>query len=596
MTLTAGQDGFSPSLSGVLAKPWPFVDFVYDVAAGTGIDIPEIPGGNLICLHFSGLGLFGNELLSSADDLSERLRGGRLTLPDLISGTGYFTLVLLDRGELLFLTDFLGLEHLYIYDGPRGAIISNRLHATIAYLQAEKIERKLNVTYAAMALWSGHAFFRQCHAHELAVSGLSLVPVDCYLAVANGRVQTRRKPLLAEAFEGVSGSYDSLLDEAADQIMNSVAAIGDSGRFDLVYADLSGGRDSRIVFGALSRLGKIAATPIRTKDIPGSSDLKNALRIVEYYRAPIYAGDPSGPEISVEEPAYALRQWRSYYMGMYHKTSVAPWSIRGAGRSVRLSGGCGEIYRSFWSQWLSRALAEAKPHETIDVVFERLLPDYPQAHRRAAAAAFADCILSLPGETAVEKLDNHYLFFRNRTHFGMRAREIQVTGFSWAPLVSPALLLASRKLPWDQRRTGKVLFDVLDRLAPELNHFKYDGDPWPKEFLRASRWKGPRKLGTDFDREAIEGRWRDAQAATARASATRQRVTARPFTPAGIKPLARSETAEALERIISFSPELASILGPRFAEETLALFDRSDEKHWLLLMSKIVSLSDLVLD
>lgn len=60
--------------------------------------------------------------------------------------------------------------------------------------------------------------------------------------------------------------------------------------------------------------------------------------------------------------------------------------------------------------------------------------------------------------------------------------------------------------------------------------------------------------------------------------------------------LARSETKQALERIMSSSPELASILGPRFAAETMDLFDQSNEKHWLLLTSKIVSLYDLVLN
>jgi hypothetical protein len=582
--------------AGVVARPWPFSDFVFDAATGTGSALRHANDDLPACLHFSGIGLFGKEVLSSAEALTERLRTGRLSVADLLSATGYFTAVLSAKGEVFILTDFLGLEHLYIYDGARGQIISNRLHALIDHLKTEKIERKLNTTYAAMALWSGHAFFRQCHAHDLAVEGVSLVPMDRYLVVANGRVELRQKSQFAEAFGGVDRSYESLIDEAAHEILNNVAAISDSGLFEVVSADLSGGRDSRIVFGALVNLGRASRTPIVTYDVPGTHDLKHALRIVAHYGAPIYADDADSLEAFVETPEHALRQWRSYHMGMYHKMALSPWSLRGAGpRSIRLTGGCGEVYRSFWSRWLSRALAQAKPDDTINAVFDRVLPDYPSAHRHSAADAFARAIMSLPGDTAIEKLDNHYLFFRNRTHFGMRAQRIQVKGISWSPLVSPSLFLASRKLPWDQRRTGKVLFDVLDRLAPELNFFKYDGDPWPEEVLAGSRWRGQRRPAAGVDRDAIELRWREAQAESARATASRRRAVGRPFKTAEAKVLARAETKAALEQIISASPELASILGPRFLPETMERFDESDQKHWLLLTSKIVSLADLAL-
>jgi hypothetical protein len=595
--LTVDGNPSASSDAGVVARPWPFADFVNDVASEAGRTPVTAAGDGPACLHFSGLGLFGSEILASAELLTERLRTGKLAITDILSATGYFTAVVSAGGELLFLTDLLGLEHLYVYDGAGGPIISNRLHALIAHLKAKKIGRKLNASIAAMSLWSGHAFFSQCHAHDLALQDTSLVPMDRYLTVSAGRVQFRWKPVLAEAFGGIERPYESLLDEAARQIRSNVAAIGDSDLFDHVSAELSGGRDSRLVFGALVNLGRASRTPIITRDLPGTRDLRHALRIVEHYHAPIYAGEPDCPEAFVETAEDALRQWRSYYMGMYHKMSLPSWSIRGARqRSIRLTGGCGEIYRSFWSRWLSRVLAQAKPDKTIEALFERLLPGYPATHRGVTAAVFAESILSLPGETAVEKLDNHYLFFRNRMHFGMRAQRIQVGRLSWLPLVSPALLLASRKLPWDHRRTGKVLFDVLDRLAPELNFFKYEGDPWPDEFFASSRWNGARKPGAGFDRDAAERRWRDAQAEWARATTSRRRTNAQPFTLAEAKALCRAETNNALERIISSSPELASILGPRFLPDTMVLFDRSDDKHWLLLTSKVVSLSDLILD
>lgn len=593
--MTDSGGGHSGDLR-LVARPWPFSDFVYQVADSAASPHGASPGNAPTCIHFSGLGLFGSEVLATAEGLTTLLRTGRLTIADVLSGTGYFTAILSTGDEVLFVTDLLGFEHLYVHDGPRGWTISNRLHALVEHLRAENTARKLNVNYAAMVLWSKHAFLRQCHAHGLAIEGLSLVPMDCYLVVSRGRIEYRKKPVLAEVFGGVQDSYETLIEAAADQIARSISAIRSSSLFDDVSTDLSGGRDSRVVFGALVHLGVATEVPTVTRDLPGTRDLKCALRIVETYKAPFHTGDPEAPWMFAETPEDALCQWRSYYMGMYHKMSLTPWSVRGAyRRSIRLTGSSGGIYRSVWSNWLSRSLSETAPGETLDALFERMFPQYPTQHRRGAAEALSDCILSLPGRSALEKFDNHYLYFRNRMHFGMRAQRTQVSGLTWSPLVCPALLLASRKLDWEQRRTGKAVFDVQDRLAPELNFFKYEGDPWPAEFLAGSRWKGDRKPGRTIDLDDVERRWQEAQAKLASAAASRRDKAARPFTSAEARVVARARTAESLERLMASSEELSAILGPRFIADTMDQFDRANDKHWLLLTSKITSLSDLVL-
>jgi hypothetical protein len=60
--------------------------------------------------------------------------------------------------------------------------------------------------------------------------------------------------------------------------------------------------------------------------------------------------------------------------------------------------------------------------------------------------------------------------------------------------------------------------------------------------------------------------------------------------------MARAAASDALERLLSSSPELAAILGPTFHAGMMERFDRANEKHWLILTSKMLSLSDLVLD
>ena len=91
------------------------------------------------------------------------------------------------------------------------------------------------------------------------------------------------------------------------------------------------------MFGALISLGLATDVPTVTYDVPDTRDLKCALRIIASYQAPIYSGQPERAGIFAETADDALREWRSYYMGMYHKMS-APLLVRCAERTAGRSG------------------------------------------------------------------------------------------------------------------------------------------------------------------------------------------------------------------------------------------------------------------
>ncbi|MBN9023897.1 MAG: hypothetical protein J0H08_17795, partial [Rhizobiales bacterium] len=568
-----------------------FSAFVFDTASFESVGADPTDGP---CLHFSGFALVGTEILSSAIELNERMAVGTIAPADLLSARGYFTAVVRHGSEVWFVNDLLGLEHVYVCEHPAGTVVANRLHLLIARMRLRGIERRVNLPFVATTLSSRHPFFSQCHAHEMAVAGVSLVPVDRYAVLRDGRLAYRPKPILAAAFAGDGGDYDVLVYRAADEILASVTAARRCGLFEHFAADLSGGRDSRVVFGAILRLGLLPATPILSRHVEGSRDLRCALRIAGHYGATLLGDEPDAPPIYPVDATAALHRWRSLYCGMYHTFNPSTSSSRGAGmRSLRFTGACGEIHTAFWSKWTARSLDAPTGEEALERLLGRFAPDLAPHYRANALQAFAECLLAVPGDTIGEKLDNHYLFFRNRMHFGLRAFHAYDAQSAWMPLVSPSLLLASRKIPWDQRRDGKVIFDVLARLAPELNFFPYEGKPWPDSVL-ARKAKNP---GRSVDVDAVKAEWDAAEAARSRMFARQRAGRGGGFTHAELKAHARDVTVAAWKRISTELPEVAAALDDRFIDRTLRSFeDAEDDKSWRLATSKITSVADLLLE
>lgn len=573
----------------IAGRTWPFSDFLCEASFLPATWQPA--SAPPACLHLSGLAQVRGRVYSSAEDLSAAMQSGRVLTSDILEGLGFFTAVVRERNEIVFLNDLMGLEHIYVYEGPGGPIVGNRIHLMARHLARRGVRRQLDVVHAATMLSSHRPLFRQAHAHGLALVGLSLVPFDQYLVWRAGRLEHRPKRAIAEAFAGRGGgaSYASLVDDAADELVRNVRAVRESGLFDHVSMDLSGGRDSRVMLGAILRSGSLSDTPVNTREEEGTDDLRCAQRLVAHYGAPHFTGD--GHTEQALDPQTSMMHWRSHFAGMYHKMRGVPWSALGANtRSVRFTGYCGEIYRSFWGKLLPELESDRTAMDGLVKMFDDLAPDFPKARRSAGIEAFAATILTLPGQSVRQKLDNHYLYFRNRTHFGMRGYHTFHHFARWPALVSPSLLKASRMLPERELRRGKVLFDVLDRLAPELNFFAYAGQGWPDFIARQSpAYERLRNIDAtlppDYDRAA----WQAAQRAAMQGMEEERGGWHRQFLRH-----AREETWKGIDAIRAAYPELASLLSEDFAERTNALFDDPDPWPWRVAASKVASIVDTV--
>jgi hypothetical protein len=143
-----------------------------------------------------------------------------------------------------------------------------------------------------------------------------------------------------------------------------------------------------------------------------------------------------------------------------------------------LNGGCGEVYRDMWAE--QGLLDEIRNQNRFDSLCRPgLRPDL----RDMAFRSVWNAIMSLPGDTEAAKLRSHYMFFRNRFHFGVPAVNEWHGYVPFSAMQSRALLSASGLLDPASRTRGRAIYDVTERVLPELNRIPFeDGKTWPREF------------------------------------------------------------------------------------------------------------------
>lgn len=424
---------------------------------------------------FSGFGRISQKFVFGSYELAKF--AGQ---PEIGEDVGQFTYFAINPdGDVIAETDLLGHGHLFSSQHDDFAMISNRLHLHTLVSQALGSRLELNSTVALSMLFSDHTFFSQQYmSHEMLSCGISVVPIDKRASLRDGVLTLRGKQVFEKTIASEPGNYAELVRCGVNEIIKNVSDIFESPFFGKIIVDLSGGKDSRLVLGSVLRQnGWSNRIALNTIDVPSSQDLPIACGIANHFGASFYAGTdiPQAP-FSAEQN---LNLWRSYFHGLYHRMGVATWTYEGRNTdTLCFSGGSGEILRTFWYSNLRR---DVLPKDDIRTFANRLVKRIIKEPFAAPgnAGTISDHLVSvlepLPGANLNEKLESHYLYFRNRAHFGLRGFSFYHDCATWFPLMSASLLKAAHSLPFEERAAGRLVRDAMRALAPVLLRFPFDG-------------------------------------------------------------------------------------------------------------------------
>jgi hypothetical protein len=516
----------------------------------------------------------------------------------LFEGIGNFTLIHFGEENIVVTQDFFGCGILFYFQQNDFFVISNRYHLLLLFLSWIGHKGRLNSDKVISTLYSNTTLLHKNTSSKMDIIGVNQLPFDHEVKVDRDGWKVVPKKMVKNIFsERSTEGYEELLRRGKEEVIDNIRSVFESNLFEKHITDLTGGRDSRAVLGAILNIeDAIKKIEVRTNDETGSLDLQIALGLTKLFGGKLYneIGRPQHP-ITVEE---SFDIWRSYFMGTYHRLGLGTWSPKGENNlQIRFSGGCGEIYRTIWSKIYGNEVSGAYSIEELVSKLTNSFPRvsaYPYAQDRLNELLINE-LKEIPGETPIEKFNYHDLYFGNRYHFGMRAFEFYHDCPMWFPLLSKSLFRASRLLTFEERSSEKFMLELTERMNPLLIWIDYD-------FMSASsnkdlynitlsdaRFKGCNVLlDSDIDN------WKAVNSKNeAILQRSREKVDSKFYIQwRDVNQYLKKETINAFYELSNYIPDIYKLLGTNFVNYIESL--PSSQNGMYQICSKLNSLKDQI--
>lgn len=409
-------------------------------------------------------------------------------------------------GRRLVFSDRFGMQPLALtsgntIDGP-ALFVGTSAAATARAVRAAGGNLETNWAYVLETIGAKHDFLDCVFDFSTPTNGVMWLPPDQAVEVGDGGYRIVPRPTFQQ-----EGTYQSLLEEGIERAIADVQRLVDT--HERVAINLSGGKDSRVVLavvlaaGCRDRVQVLATDP--TPPVASlahgqtvQDDLVISSRLVEGLGLS-WVDWRSPRDLWPTNLEGELDRFQYYRHGLTNQFLPLGLAYRIAEPEARINGAGGEIFREYWSHVLAKHPVWANLGHTAaskDADARRLLQalrsglTIPADLAEQGETSFVEGVNHLSDGTLAQALDLHYEMFRMRGHAGGRrwGQTYGITNFSL--LQQATLSRAAQKLDPVERDGGKVLFDIVERVMPELNDLEYQSGPWP--------WSGQRPPVRDW--------------------------------------------------------------------------------------------------
>lgn len=156
---------------------------------------------------------------------------------------------------------------------------------------------------------------------------------------------------------------------------------------------------------------------------------------------------------------------------------------------IQIRGGGGEVLRSYWSDYFNKiGVADGfvgkngygnwKDYIGIfNKLVSRSLIGNIDKYKKVQDD-FVNELLAMNKDSANETLEEHYFFHRNRYHFGHLRSSLTSGNICYMPLSNKFLFMASRKMSFEERSKGKLLYDLILKANSDLDKVEYESEGW----------------------------------------------------------------------------------------------------------------------
>lgn len=390
---------------------------------------------------------------------------------------GSLTLYLWDALErrVTILADPLGGSMVFLHRDREGVAISSHMGGLVALRARQGKPMRKSLAHGLCTLVTGGAGGLEDGSYE----GVELLPRFHYIEV--DRTGARFRPYRArDEFYSAPLPYDEGLDRVEHDIRRNVRAVAAASHSRKI-SQLTGGIDSRLVLAALMAEGVASDFAFNCMGSDTSADKITAHGLAHEFGLTMTAFTGLSayhqPETFNDRVLAAMR----YSAGM-HITPAHSWMRRS--QALVLSGGYSGAYRSTYRRG-ETPLTERDPLRLAEATWGAIGFSESEAKRMISEdlrERYVRKVSSLQQDmhaagVPVDAWEDFYKV-RQRTRFfvGEISRQWSPFASRFDPLYSTAAARTTLHLPFEVRKAGLFMFDLIDRLAPELSTMPYDTD------------------------------------------------------------------------------------------------------------------------
>ncbi len=426
-----------------------------------------------------------------------------------------------EEDRYLVLGDPFGYSPVYIAQVQRRAdlvdlYVSNSFPAIAAELPAAS--NHIDEVNVASMLASNSTFTQTVFSQDTPDKRVKLVEQGVGVEISKEGWSLRRIPL-------PEASYDELISRGIEKARNSLKNVASQLRqHERMQLRLSGGKDSRTVLALLKSsellpfVDVLTVNPNRATSGFASEILKNDARIANYLRERFNLPFPTPRSVTgVHIPAHeSLVEWQRFRSNFNFHFTPRNQMLTSDVRLFDVYGGSGEAFRSHWGAFFRKhprlqhidwdsSRRESAAREIFQLVFP--VQYIEENMRDETEQRFVNELLDEMNCGLLDSLDRHYVKFRNRGHNGTARSAVGSNTFNLMPMSQVEFYAASRMLPRKDREQGRVIFDVIERTAPELNAVEFESGAWPNRFGKATEVYPQRCSYMGADQHANHVKW-----------------------------------------------------------------------------------------
>ena len=360
--------------------------------------------------------IYGDEDLASIDDITK-----------IKNKVGSYSCIIFNKSSdntyVKIFTDFFNMTRIFFYKKNDDFYISNNYHLLISILRCININLQINRKKIVSQLCTvSQQIFLQNFSHKMDILGIYQLPIYNDIIINNFNFKIKKNALfyiLKNKRNIIKSSFLTILKHGKKEIINNISSIISNKNVENIIVDLTGGLDSRVVYGAVTNFDskKICINCNKTS----SNDYEFASKINSFFKIPT---KNIQVDVNIVSSQKADEIQRSYYMGTYFSHNLRTQRIINNNiKNIKFSGALGEIIcRPYYARNFAYAPipSNLSANEYLEEALKWISPHFILGYKQSISYVkkfISDEILKFNSSCNIEKMDLLYLFFRNTYHF-----------------------------------------------------------------------------------------------------------------------------------------------------------------------------------